>query len=344
MRQLLISFFLIFIVGFGVQAQNYIYTLNYEYSNNKFLVVTLNTTAIKNTNNGQTAAPYNCQSSSGMNFKIMYSYTVEFYKNNGQIINNPPTINTLQGGVNCENSNIFVEINDHVGSGQDESAGNYIGYPACENASVESLMCSTLAFQIHLEKSNGQSIANETISVTGTSTLPIELITFDAVKQNRDVKLSWKTASELNNDYFTIDRSPNGISWETVQTLPGAGNSSQISDYSWLDVSPYSGISYYRLKQTDYDGKSETFNIVSVVQNEVEELQAYPNPVSHTSTLLGAELNHPIRIFNTIGIEVTGNVNISLSPSKKTLLDMSHLPKGMYYVDNGEKSIQLSKQ
>lgn len=64
----------------------------------------------------------------------------------------------------------------------------------------------------------------------------------------------------------------------------------------------------------------------------------------HSSYLLGVDCSQPILIFNTVGEEVTGNVSISISPSKKTLVDMSDLPNGMYYVKNGNESIRLIKE
>jgi predicted Fe-Mo cluster-binding NifX family protein len=86
------------------------------------------------------------------------------------------------------------------------------------------------------------------------------------------------------------------------------------------------------------------FNIVSVEQEEVEELQVYPNPVSHSATILGVNKNQQLRMFNTVGIEVTRNVVISNSPSNKSFVDMSQLPIGMYILVNGDESIRVLKQ
>ncbi|RYM35442.1 hypothetical protein ERX46_00175 [Brumimicrobium glaciale] len=336
MRQLIITFYLIFIVGFGAVGQ-YDFTAIAERSDGVTLIVKIKVTGV-----------YFKSLSWGCEYAVEFNTSSAFYENDVEMVNNVPQINDLNIIFECNPSlfgntietNIPRTLGDNIG--QRTTLQNTNISENCDNISLENLM-STRAILL-MGFFNGAIEFSETITTDVISTLPVELITFDAVKQNRDVKLSWKTASELNNDYFTVDRSADGISWETIQTLSGAGNSSHVSDYSWLDVSPYSGISYYRLKQTDYDGKSETFNIVSVVQNEVEELQAYPNPVSHSSTLLGVDSDKPNRIFNTVGVEVTGNVNISHSPYQKTVLDMSNLPTGLYYVTNGEKSIQLSKE
>ena len=95
------------------------------------------------------------------------------------------------------------------------------------------------------------------ILVGKISPLPIELLSFEAICNNNSVNLLWSTASEKNNDYFTIERSSDGITFQTVLTVKGAGNSNQVINYSAIDEKPIDGIAYYRLKQTDYDGKFE---------------------------------------------------------------------------------------
>ena len=83
--------------------------------------------------------------------------------------------------------------------------------------------------------------------------LPIKLIYFNAVKRENAVMLSWATGSEINNDYFTIERSVDGIIFEPVLIKKGAGNSTITLTYTDVDANPMEGVSYYRLKQTDYD-------------------------------------------------------------------------------------------
>ena len=86
----------------------------------------------------------------------------------------------------------------------------------------------------------------------------IELLFFNAkLENNTYVDLTWSTASEINNDYFTIERSQNGVYFQEFDIVEGAGNSTHKINYSLIDRDPFDGISYYRLKQTDYDGKFE---------------------------------------------------------------------------------------
>ena len=103
------------------------------------------------------------------------------------------------------------------------------------------------------------------------SSLPIELLYFEGKEYGSNNLLYWSTASEYNNDYFTIERSNDGISWEVISKLSGTGYSTQPLSYSYLDPTFKRDIlNYYRLSQTDFDGLIETFNIISI-NNSINE-------------------------------------------------------------------------
>lgn len=119
------------------------------------------------------------------------------------------------------------------------------------------------------------------------SPLPIELKSFDAVCAGNGVELLWTTVSESNNEYFTIERSADMDSWEEVVRIAGAGNSNEDLSYSYTDVRPLQGVSYYRLRQTDYNGDTEVFAPKSVSCGAGAESiwSVYPNPVSDQFTV-----------------------------------------------------------
>ncbi|MFZ1694578.1 MAG: T9SS type A sorting domain-containing protein [Flavobacteriales bacterium] len=123
------------------------------------------------------------------------------------------------------------------------------------------------------------------------SPLPIELIRFTAEPTpERHVRCSWTTATERNNDYFTIERSRDGISFEAIGTLPGAGNSVAPRDYEWPDRTPYTGLSYYRLRQTDYDGSSSLSQVVPVwLDAQGPVIAVFPNPNNGTFSIARSE-------------------------------------------------------
>jgi hypothetical protein len=116
-------------------------------------------------------------------------------------------------------------------------------------------------------------------SKTGVNPLPIELISFTATPQQKKVQLDWITASEKNNAFFTIEKSQNGIDFSEVKKVNGAGNSSAVLNYHEWDETPYAGVSFYRLKQTDFDGTLAYSEKVMVNMNLFDsEVSIAPNP------------------------------------------------------------------
>lgn len=119
--------------------------------------------------------------------------------------------------------------------------------------------------------------------VGGGQVLPIELDYFTATLNDwGEVDLEWRTLIEINNDFFTIEHSTNGVDFEALEELPGAGNNDIPIAYATVDPHPANGYNYYRLKQTDYNGEFEYFQIEEVYverENQAQVLQkAYPNP------------------------------------------------------------------
>lgn len=184
-----------------------------------------------------------------------------------------------------------------------------------------------------------------TLSFGGTSTIscespmPIELLSFDAKCDNNNVGLSWSTATETNNDYFTIERSADVSIWEFVKSVPGAGNSNSARFYSAIDKDPLSGISYYRLRQTDFDGKSETFSPLAVSCNEEgsdPQISYSPNPFTSELIVDIQNLNFEkasVAIFDVLGkIVYHKNISSDELPDKTFSINLSNLSSGTYMV------------
>lgn len=107
-----------------------------------------------------------------------------------------------------------------------------------------------------------------TIALIPPTPLPVELLRFEGSCAGNAVQLRWTTASEQNNDYFTIERSSDGQIFSTIGTLDGAGNSSQLHHYSFTDAGPHNGTAYYRIRQTDFDGQYSLSKIIFVNTEE----------------------------------------------------------------------------
>ena len=172
------------------------------------------------------------------------------------------------------------------------------------------------------------------------SILPVELLSFKAVGADQRADLSWTTATEKNNDYFTIQKSRNGLDFTTLKTVKSKapkGNSSARLDYGSTDAEPYEGISYYRLLQTDFNGRTTESPVVYVdFRNRGgAELEVYPNPGNGRFTLRlakgGAEgLNASVIVLDALGSIIYENL---LLPEKDTgtfELVLETMPKGLY--------------
>ena len=161
---------------------------------------------------------------------------------------------------------------------------------------------------IDLAKSS--RITNATIDLgayeTAASALPIELISFRAQLQKDQVKLSWLTASEQNNNFFTIQHSVDGIYFEDIKKVNSAGNSSEIQSYFAFDNEPSRGVNYYRLMQTDFDGTT-TFSQIESVKVYTGKISAFPNPVINQINITFSDFEKgkiEYGIFNIYGKEV----------------------------------------
>jgi hypothetical protein len=108
--------------------------------------------------------------------------------------------------------------------------------------------------------------------------LPVTLIRFDAKYIDQFVRVSWTTANEINNDYFSVERSDDGVDFYQIGVVAGNGNSEITLDYEFVDNTPISGVSYYRITQVDYDGQFETFKPVAVKSTFDNIFKVYPNP------------------------------------------------------------------
>lgn len=116
-------------------------------------------------------------------------------------------------------------------------------------------------------------------SITTPVTLPIKLKSLTVKTSTEGNRIAWSTASEINNEYFSLERSNNGVTWVSIAKIDGSGKINSQSNYSFLDTNPLTGINYYRLTQHDADGKISYAGIASAVFDlRSGEPTVYPNP------------------------------------------------------------------
>jgi hypothetical protein len=157
--------------------------------------------------------------------------------------------------------------------------------------------------------------------------LPVEMTNFDVAPIENVVEVTWQTASERNNEGFEVQRSAGGQEWQTLGFVKGNGTTLETQNYTYTDESPLTQISYYRLKQIDFDGQFEYSNILSVKTKVFgEEIKIYPNPVQDKLTITNTKNIENIVIYNALG-QLLRQFTINNS---QLSIDVSDLPKGIY--------------
>ncbi|MCP4124528.1 MAG: tandem-95 repeat protein [Bacteroidetes bacterium] len=181
--------------------------------------------------------------------------------------------------------------------------------------------------------------------------LPVELTDFDAEAQGNDVELTWNTASELNNDYFSVQRSADAIHWEQIGIVEGFGTTADPHNYRLPDMNLSSGRYYYRLQQFDFGGASEFSPIESVLiegdadEFKLENVTVYPNPLHKQSELqfdglLPGDAN--VKLVSLDGkLAFYGHLE-----NDNHVLDLSAYPiiAGFYFMVVEQDDLQLDKK
>ena len=186
----------------------------------------------------------------------------------------------------------------------------------------------------------------------GGNPFPIDLLSFTATCSHDLVDVNFTLNSQINNDYFIIERSSDAVAWEAIEVINGAGNSNSIMEYGFIDTDPLSGLAYYRLTQVDYDGVFETFYPVSSsCGSEVEGLPilVYPNPIIDEFTI-EADLNdyQGDNVYYMI-IDVKGSIvmreHIELKRGfNKHVIDVKSLTFGSYVLRFVNTKDQISEK
>jgi len=269
-------------------------------------------------------------------------YQVSFALSNGN--NGGYTKSTNNIGV-CFSTSPFFQLVDQPIPANPQIEITTITYNSNLWQTYTFFFTATSAFN-HITIGNFRDDANTLVSSTGSSgsyyfidnivvqpatPLPIELISFTGKNFGDNNILKWSTASETNNDYFTLEKSKDAIAFQAIANIDGAGNSTTILNYVFTDEMPFSGINYYRLKQTDFDGGISYSKIIPITSNSKNgnDFLIYPNPATN---ILHIELyNSPlaeIKIINVLGAEILSK---QIHDDLNTI-DVSEFSNGIYFV------------
>ena len=178
--------------------------------------------------------------------------------------------------------------------------------------------------------------------------LPVELIHFEVFESFGQVKLEWETALEVNNEFYSIERSRDGKEYQVVGTVMGAGNSDEFLKYHFVDPFPLKGRSYYRLKQTDFSGVFEYSEVRSVMVSEpaVNQIKISPTLTQAGATIgiVGLESLGSARFLRAILVDLSGR-QIELNVSNGEIILPSNISPNVYVIrlvgDSGTHSQRI---
>lgn len=236
--------------------------------------------------------------------------------------------NAVSGGIN--NTATLQVVRWNGTTWKDHGNGGIVGSTIATSGAVTSFSPFTMASQ------------------NTDNPLPVELLSFKAEAKADQVELDWNTASEVNNHFFTVERSVDLITYEEVARVTGAGNSNAVKSYQTFDTKPLNGISYYRLVQTDFDGTRREYDpqMVQFAGGDNSDLQVYPNPVVDNLSikLPNAKAgNYTLNITDATGALV-GSVELKNTDLTNYEINLKDQLPGIYTIQILNDQINLVKR
>lgn len=179
--------------------------------------------------------------------------------------------------------------------------------------------------------------------------LPITLVAWEGQCEGRTVTLKWTTASEQDNAYFTIEKSRDASTWSAIGTVPGAGNSSSMINYSFTDDAAADGLAYYRLRQTDFNGSTETSHVIAAgcgVEQGTAIVNAWDDG-THLNLVVSSTLDgvYDLTLTDAQGKVMTTQAAQVINTGSTTLrVDKSGIATGIYMVQLLNSTNMMSRR
>ncbi len=202
------------------------------------------------------------------------------------------------------------------------------------NAVLFQIMNDGISFQENQDGHNKMRIVEMDISNGTFIPLPVELLHFEAQKINNHIELNWATASEINNDYFVVERSIDNDIFIPIGVVEGRGNTTEHTNYQFIDFEPHAGANYYRLRQVDFDGYTSFSKTLAITVKKDFNWQVYPNPVQSFLNITIPEyyINYELQflLYNELGQLIK---DLAVMEYQNTInLDVFNLSKGVYWL------------
>ena len=186
---------------------------------------------------------------------------------------------------------------------------------------------------------------NLQINNVGCGGFPLPVTLKDAVASCQDGKaiLEWETLSEINNDFFTIEKSYDGDNWRKIAKINGSGTTTSSSVYSFEDTEVNNSLTYYRLSQTDYNGDYEMLRVFALDCTSKTNVSVYPNPFKN-ELIVNKNNTTEVNVFNALGQKMYPSFSEN---SVSYIFNTTDFPKGVYIVqivsDNITNSVRVVK-
>ena len=295
------------------------------------------------------------------NLNIAYPPTVTHVRNNSGADNSANTVDRfwyigLTGTAN--NANLtFSVLNSAAGS----SVGEMNNPILINTLRAQRWIAALNSWEVNYQGTQSNPITNGTL-VTGATLfpnwwtlsgnnnpLPVNLLSFSGSCEGKSTKLNWVTASEINNDRFIIQRSADGVNYETIGKVQGVGNSTYENSYSYTDEYPLAEMAYYKLLQVDFDGRSEEFGPVIVKNCETQpalDVVVAGQDAGNTNLLIQAPYagNYNVTVLNIQGQVIINTETFIPEGSSIVPLASDNFITGIYHVRiQGEKDMITKK-
>lgn len=242
--------------------------------------------------------------------------------------------NTDIAPVNVSNVNILLSVD----GGQTYTYTLASNTPNDGAANVTLPDHQTTTARIKVEAVDNIFFDISNVNFTIEEAIPVELVSFTAVKSQSIITLKWKTATELNNRGFSVEKGIDGLSFSEITFIPGMGTSTNLNEYTYIDENLSIGTFYYRLKQIDFDGSYAYSNTISVdveLPSQFTLNQNHPNPFNPSTKIsfeLPVDADVKLDVYNTIGQLVAELVNNGLSGGRHEVnFNADELSSGIYY-------------